>query len=161
MASRPSLVTAASAAPAVRAPPPYGVALVACAALKRDRPSPARDLYASTLFRKARAHAEASARAWFVLSAAHGLVEPGQILAPYDESLTRMPAAARRAWSTAVLADLLPRLAPRSQILVLAGARYAGDLVPALIAAGHEPSLPLQGLGIGRQLQWLTLARAR
>jgi hypothetical protein len=63
------------------------VALVPCVKAKRDEPSPASQLYDSTWFRKARAYAEAKADTWRVLSAKHGAVHPGKIIAPYDASL--------------------------------------------------------------------------
>jgi hypothetical protein len=43
-----------------------------------------------------RAWVERTCDRWFILSAKHGLVEPGRVLAPYDETLTDLPRAGRR-----------------------------------------------------------------
>src|SRR3546814_7260194 len=68
-------------------PSPSPVFLVACVAAKLDRPAPARDLYASPWFQKARAYVERQGGAWFILSAKHGLIAPETVIAPYDETL--------------------------------------------------------------------------
>src|SRR2546429_585452 len=66
------------------------VYLISCVSKKRDQACEAQDLYVSSLFRKARQFAEASGSAWFILSAEHGLVAPGQVIAPYERTLTTM-----------------------------------------------------------------------
>lgn len=81
----------------------YPVFLVACVAKKLDRPAPARDLYISAWFRKARAYVERQGRQWFILSAKHGLIDPDDVISPYDESLVRMPASERLVWGTRVI----------------------------------------------------------
>ena len=77
--ARSAVARRASATPAQRPDDtpgsPDGV-LVGCVKSKLDHPAPARDLYTSALFRKARAHAEATGGPWFVLSAEHGLHLP-------------------------------------------------------------------------------------
>ena len=67
----------AEAAPVAElAPTPKPIYLVACVAAKLDRPAPARDLYTSPWFQKARAYVERQGGQWFVLSAKHGLIAP-------------------------------------------------------------------------------------
>jgi hypothetical protein len=51
------------------------------------RAEPAKDLYRSALFRLSRAWAERYADAWAVLSAYHGVVEPDQVIEPYDATV--------------------------------------------------------------------------
>ncbi len=53
--------------------------LVSCVSMKRASPSPARDLYVSQWFLKARAHVEAAGWPWLILSAEHGVVHPDQV----------------------------------------------------------------------------------
>jgi hypothetical protein len=48
--------------------------LVSCVKDKLDHPAPAKDLYTSDLFRKARGYAERVGVPWFILSSEHGLV---------------------------------------------------------------------------------------
>ncbi|MEZ5645025.1 MAG: hypothetical protein R3E99_07720 [Burkholderiaceae bacterium] len=82
------------------------VYLVSCVSQKGERACEARDLYVSDLFRKARRYAEASGCLWFVLSAEHGLVAPGQVIAPYERTLNTMKVADRRLWAERVAAQL-------------------------------------------------------
>lgn len=58
--------------------------IVPCSATKGDRPAAARDLYQSVYFRQALAAAEAQADRVLILSAKHGLIDPDQVIAPYE-----------------------------------------------------------------------------
>jgi hypothetical protein len=83
------------------------IGLVSCSKRKLDHPCPARDLYTvSVLFCKARAYCERHYDGWYILSAKHGLVHPGDDLAPYDVTLKRMRVAERRAWGRRVSDEL-------------------------------------------------------
>ena len=59
------------------------VALVSRVKSKLPHPAPARSLYTSAWFEKARDLVEASGARWFVLSSRYGLVAPGTEIAPY------------------------------------------------------------------------------
>jgi hypothetical protein len=61
------------------------IGLIACSRTKADRPSLARELYVSPLFRAARAYAERrhGPGQWLILSARYGLVDPDKVLAPH------------------------------------------------------------------------------
>ncbi|MCP4517677.1 MAG: hypothetical protein GY824_20925 [Delftia sp.] len=130
------------------------VALIACSARKLPRLAPARDLYTGTLFRAARAWVEAEGWAWHILSALHGLVDPGRALEPYN---VRFQGAAPPEWVDAVWADLLARYAGQPvRFEFLAGRAYHDRLV--LRVQGYpswHASEPLAGLGIGKQIAWL------
>lgn len=131
------------------------VYLVACVKSKRMAPARAADLYTSALFTKCRKLAELRSDRWYILSAKHGLVAPDVAIAPYDDTLKCMPAVTRRTWSQKVLRQLFEWLSPGDEITALAGERYREHIVPALQRAGYCVHVPMQGLGIGRQLQWL------
>ncbi len=134
------------------------VVLVACAKQKRSSPAPARDLYVSPWFRKARAWAERSGHPWFIVSALHGLLAPEQVTAPYERVLSEYDKAGRLRWASGVAGQLLPRLvATGATVTLLAGSLYA---VPLIQVMGDRVKFlrPMQGLGIGRQLGWLTRA---
>src|SRR6202045_437437 len=77
------------------------IILVACCGPKLSKPAPAADLYVSSLFKKARTYAERRGR-WFILSALHGLLDPTEVIAPYDVTLKKMPARKRREWGQKV-----------------------------------------------------------
>ena len=81
------------------------VVLVSCVKSKRPHPSPARLLYTSAWFQKARTPVQASGARWFVLSSRYGLVAPDTEIAPYDYTLNTLGVAERRAWASAVLED--------------------------------------------------------
>ena len=132
------------------------VALVSCVGSKAASAAPAADLYRSAWFRKARVFAEAGHDRWWILSALHGVLSPDEIIAPYEKTLNRMRAAARRAWADRVLAQLDQFLPPGTTVVFLAGQRYREHLEPALVRRGHQVEVPMRGLGIGHQLQWLT-----
>lgn len=131
------------------------VYLVSCVSQKQDHACEARDLYVSDLFRKARRYAEASQCPWFILSAEHGLVPPGQVIAPYERTLNTMGVADRRAWSERVAAQLAEAVPDLSQVVFLAGKRYREFLARHLADRGVKVSVPMEGLRIGEQLRWL------
>lgn len=63
------------------------ITLVGCGDDKLDEPAPARDLYQSNYFKLKRQYAEERAPPWFILSALYGLVDPAEVVLPYDKSL--------------------------------------------------------------------------
>ena len=131
------------------------IALVACVSKKNSTPMPARDLYISDWFRKASAYAMRVADEWYILSAKYGLIAPDTVIEPYDETLNRMPVAARRAWAKRVLEDLDRVLQPGDQVVVLAGKRYREHLVNPIQQMGCNVEIPMQGLAFGEQKSWL------
>src|SRR5690242_5389923 len=100
------------------------VYFVSCVSKKRNQACEARDLYISSLFRKARQFAEESGSPWFILSAEHGLVAPGQVIAPYERTLNTMGVSDRRAWAELVSAQIEKALPHLLRAVFLAGARY-------------------------------------
>jgi hypothetical protein len=134
-------------------PSPSPVFLVACVAAKLDRPAPARDLYASPWFQKARAYVERQGGAWFILSAKHGLIAPETVIARYDETLGAMKAGARRLWGARVIEAMAEQIDAAAPLIVLAGRNYRDPLWPQI---ERRASVPMEGLGIGQQLAWLS-----
>ncbi|MCR5943935.1 hypothetical protein FG152_24490 [Ochrobactrum sp. XJ1] len=127
--------------------------LVACVKAKANRPMPAADLYQSAWFKKARAYVEARNAPWFVLSALHGLVDPTEVIAPYDVTLIGMSSHERVAWGQRVIAQFQERQLPgNGEIVILAGEKYRQPLAKWL---GERAIVPMRGLGIGEQLSWL------
>jgi hypothetical protein len=123
------------------------VIVVGCGSAKRDRPAPAADLYTGSLFRAAARAAAADGRDWLICSAAHGLVRPEQVLAPYDQPLRSDATDLDR------LARLIVSQAPPRQVELWAPARYGEALARAGVLITRAP---LHGLGIGEQIGWLT-----
>lgn len=131
------------------------IALVSCVKSKLLEPSPARDLYTSTLFRGLRRYAEQHADRWYILSAEHGLLDPEKVVAPYERTLNNMGKADRLKWAARVQQQLAGVLPPRAEVIFLAGERYRQDLIPCLWAHGFKVTVPFEGLSFGRQLQKL------
>lgn len=132
------------------------VCLVSCVGKKTERPNPAERLYQSTWFNKAKEYAETASGEWGILSAKHGLVSPTDIIEPYDETLNNMPAADRKEWSRSVAKAIKDHYRSNTKIVVLAGKKYREYLLPLLHDDGYEVEVPMEGLGIGEQLGWLT-----
>lgn len=135
--------------------------LVACAAGKLDRAAPAADLYQSDWFTKARAYVESIGAPWRILSAKHGLVDPAQLLEPYDFTLAELSPIGRLAWGEQVALDL-HHLAPLgASITFLAGRMYRDAVLASPCFGGWKASVPMEGLGIGEQKAWLVANRAQ
>jgi hypothetical protein len=129
--------------------------LVSCVSAKESTPLPARDLYCSDWFVKARGYVEAQGQRWFILSAKYGLVEPDDVIAPYEKTLKGMSSARRRRWAELVAGQLRPRCRPGVKIVFLAGQAYREYLVPLLCEWGCQIRVPMEGLFIGEQKAWL------
>lgn len=132
------------------------VVLIACASKKLGRAARAQELYHSALFQKSLAYAQGlEPDVIFILSAKHGLLPPDKVIAPYDVTLNGMGVGERRAWAADVLQALRERFdLERDHFVFLAGQRYREFLLPHI----RSVELPLDGLGIGKQLQYLTEA---
>jgi hypothetical protein len=134
------------------------VYLVSCAAEKRAAELPAEHLYCSDLFEKARAYAlrnMGSEDQWYILSAKYGLLSPGMIVGPYDETLNNMRKSERMQWARRVESDLRNLLHAGDRVVFLAGQKYREFLEPALLAFGCHTLIPMRGMRIGEQLSWL------
>lgn len=132
------------------------VVLVACAAAKRAHAAPAKDLYVSALFQKSRAYAELNADHWYILSAKHGLVRPDEVIKPYNLTLNQMGIVDRRRWADRVNGQLDTVIPTGSTLIFLAGARYREGLEPVQRHRGVTVTVPMEGMRIGEQLQWLS-----
>ena len=90
-----------------------------------------------------------------MLSAKFGLLEPAEVVAPYDVYLREQPASYRTAWGAWVVAQLGTRHdLSGAAVEVHAGRAYCDPLRAPLAAAGATPVEPLAGLGLGQRLAW-------
>jgi hypothetical protein len=62
----------------------------------------------------------------------------------------------RKEWAKRVTVQILRKSTNRDQVVILAGKRYREFLTPNLEAEGYQIEVPMRGLGIGRQLAWLS-----
>lgn len=135
---------------------PQTIVLVSCGARKAKAPAPARELYASTLFKKTLAFAEGRADAVFILSAKHGLISPEQVIAPYNFKLTELKGKERGAWAGRVLFELRERVPKGSRVIILAGRTYRNPLEGMLVMEGFNVEVPARGKNIFELMSFLT-----
>jgi hypothetical protein len=118
--------------------------------------TPARALYTSSWFQKARDIVEASGARWFVLSSRYGLVAPDAVIEPYDYTLNTLGVADRWDWANDVLGKLFPEVANVKRVVMFAGHRYREFLVEPLERRGIVVEVPMANLTRGEQLAWLS-----
>ena len=129
------------------------IALVACGSRKRETASEAVHLYTGTLFTLSLEYAHRrQVDAFYILSAKHGLLSPDAVIEPYDVTLYRLSAKERRAWARKVVQQLQQHAdLGADHFVILAGTRYREHRLPYLSSF----ETPLEGLPIGKQLQYL------
>ena len=130
------------------------VGLVGCVRQQATRAA-AQDLFVAPLFRGRRTYVERTCGRWYVLSALHGLVAPGEELAPYDLKLKSLSQAQRRAWSERVLTQLEAELGELNGTTfeIHAGPSYTNEgLVRGLRARGAAVEIPAAGLSEAQEL---------
>ena len=138
------------------------IGLVGCVKEKASTARPARDLYLSSLFRGRRRYVEHGCDEWWILSALHGLVDPDEMLEPYDVALKDASRSEKREWSEAVLRAIDQRIRPRGGDIfeMHAGADYRlFGLGDGLRDRGCSIENPTQGLNFGRQLAFYSGSR--
>jgi hypothetical protein len=78
---------------------------------------------------------------------------PETVIARYDETLGAMKAGARRLWGARVIEAMAEQIDAAAPLIVLAGRNYRDPLWPQI---ERRASVPMEGLGIGQQLAWLS-----
>jgi hypothetical protein len=100
------------------------------------------------LFQKSFRLAKASYDAVAILSAKHGLLQPDDVIAPYDLTLKTMGKRERDLWARKVTAQIIARYPPEQwHYVYFAGADYTQGL--------PNGEHPMGKLSFGRRLQWL------
>jgi len=134
------------------------VYLVSCVSKKKRGKHPAKDIYNSPWFRKARSYVEQRLQRtdrWFVLSAKHGLLCPDVVIEPYETTLNKMKKKERQDWAKKVLGSLKSAVREADIVIILAGIRYREFLKEDLTDWCRRVEVPMEGLKIGEQLRWL------
>lgn len=132
------------------------IALVSCTKIKQVFPCDARTMYSkSPLFSKiVRFVEQREYTDWYIMSAKYGLITKDQIIDPYDITLNKLKSAQRKAWAELVfkaISDL-----DVTEIDFYAGKKYREYLIPLLEMKHITCNVPLQRLGIGEQLKYLS-----
>jgi len=129
------------------------IILISCVSKKLDKKSKAGDIYISPLFRYNLKYAlSLNPEKIFILSAKYGLLNLEQEIEPYNQTLNKMSSLEIKDWSSLILKDLkkLSNL-EKDEFIFLAGNNYRKYLLPYI----KNYKIPLQGLGIGKQLRFL------
>lgn len=129
------------------------IVLISCVSKKLSQEAKAKDLYISQLFKLNLAYAyKLTLDKIFILSAKYGLLKLETTIKPYEMTLNSMSISAVKKWAEIVLAALRNEAdLQRDKIIFLAGERYRRYLIPAIT----HYDVPLSGLPIGKQLQYL------
>jgi cytoplasmic iron level regulating protein YaaA (DUF328/UPF0246 family) len=130
------------------------VTLISCVSKKLNFKSEAQDLYQSPLFKKNLAYAKKiNSDEIYILSAKYGLLKLNDKIEPYDKTLNKMSVSEKKKWSNEVYQELQKsEVINNTNFIFLAGENYRKYLVEKL--AYYE--VPMKGLQIGKQLQFLT-----
>ena len=129
------------------------IVLIPCASEKLSQRAKARNLYTSTLFKLNLEYArQRQPDAIYILSAKYGLLSLDTEVEPYDVTLNNMSAKEAKAWAKHVLSQLAATCdLQRDHFILLAGTKYRQHLIDHLAST----EIPLEGLSIGKQLQYL------
>jgi hypothetical protein len=126
-------------------------AFVSCSKSKKSYPAPARDFYQGALFKKALAYAKAHFDHVYILSAKYGVIHPDQIIdyGNYDKPLKKMSKKEREEWYQLVKKQMQELNLPKPYVFFTGHLYYYVDE-----NYQFEGEKPLEGLSIGKQLQW-------
>ena len=130
------------------------IVLISCVSKKLDKKSTAESIYTSSLFKKNLKYAKSlKPNEIYILSAKHGLLKLTDEIEPYDKTLNNMRSNDIKEWSKTVVNQLKSVADLKNdEFTFLAGEKYRKFLIPEL----SKIKIPMKGLKIGQQLQWLT-----
>jgi hypothetical protein len=126
------------------------ISFVACAKRKANKKCIAEKMYISTLYTYSLQYAKEHSDIVYILSAKHGLLALDKIIDPYNETLNDKSDKEIKEWSKKVFNNLIQLNLENNNFLYLCGNNYKKYLMQWL--PGEDP---LQGLGLGKRLQWL------
>jgi len=120
------------------------VLLLASSGATAEAPGPVAGLFRSAGFARARDRAAGSGSPWFVLSAKHGLLDPDDVVGPFELRLGDRSPAFRTAWGEWVVAQLAERVPLEGAVVeVHGGVDFAQPLRHPLARRGAALEIPL------------------
>ena len=130
------------------------IVLISCVSKKLNHKSKAQNLYVSPLFQKNLRYAKLlNPDKIFILSAEYGLLDLNREIEPYDKTLNKMSSNEIKEWANSLLKQLQKVSdLDKDEFVFLAGNNYRKFLLPHI----KNYKIPMFGLGIGKQLKWLT-----
>jgi len=129
------------------------IVLISCASKKLQRKAKAKELCISPLFKLNLQYAQSlQPDRIFILSAKYGLLDLNEEIEPYDETLNKKSESEIKLWTENVLEKLKQEAdLEKDEFIFLAGEKYRRYLIPCITNC----KIPMQNLGIGRQLEFL------
>jgi hypothetical protein len=129
------------------------IILISCVSKKLPYKARAKDIYVSPLFKLNLKYAQQMMPdRIFIISAEYGLLSLETEIKPYDLTLNKMSAKDIKRWAIGVLHEIERKTDKNNdEFIFLAGERYRKYLIPAI----KNYKIPLEGLSIGKQLQYL------
>jgi len=137
------------------------IVLVGCSKRKSASACPAKELYQGNLFKAARAYAEKFGEDWRILSAYHEMLNPDQLISPYDTSLHDLSKTDLDLWGYACAYQIRRHAFSQGykKVVILAGSLYRNAIMPYLreceVTQEITIETPLMHMGIGQQIAWL------
>ena len=129
------------------------IVLISCVSKKQKTPARAEELYISPFFKYNLSYAKMlKPKRIFILSAKYGLLKLNEVIEPYNMTLKKMKDKEIKDWSEKVIKELKKETSiEEDEFVITAGEKYRKHLLPLI----KNYTLPLKGLGIGKQLKFL------
>jgi len=131
------------------------ICIIACANKKNDYETSAEGLYNSPLFKKSKEFAKNHFDTWYIISAKYGLIEPKDVIHPYNQTLKNMNIIEREKWAKLVHTEIIKRVKINDSITLIAGKYYREFLIKHLERSGYKINVLFPNLSIGKQLSIL------
>jgi hypothetical protein len=130
--------------------------LISCSKSKGGHRDAARNMYVSPLYRKSVMLTERWGIPFSILSAKYGLLDPDQIIEPYELTLKGAPKQVKVEWARLVDAQI--RSLTNKNLIILAGDDYFSPLVEVGESDPLKYFAPMRGLSLGTRLSFLNEA---
>jgi hypothetical protein len=131
------------------------VVLIASSGATAAHPQPVARLFESPQFAAARERAVSSGHPWFVLSAKHGLLDPDDVVGPFEMQIGDQASGYRATWGEWVVAQLAARVQLQDTVVeVHGGIDFAQPLRAPLTRRGALLDISLPGMWQESELDW-------
>jgi len=127
------------------------IAFISCVKEKRIGKYKAKDLYTSDFFRKSFGYCSSKYDKVYILSAKYGLLELKDEIENYEMTLNDFSKDEKIKWSNMVYEQMKNKIDDSDDLYFYVGNNYREFLLPML---RNKCNVPLQGKGIGQQLQY-------
>ena len=133
---------------------PITVGLVSCSARKGPKITEAQQLYQGDLFKKSMAWAKKHCDTWAILSAKLGLIQPDEVVEPYDVTMKSKGVDERKGWALGVNTQCYLTYGEETHYVLLCGELYRLPF-EEFNTRDLPFEVPMKGLGLGEQKKWL------